>query len=272
MAIAKGPDRDAGREWFHTDGPGMRAVPTAAARSGACISCSACATRRTASPSPRTAPAVEGDRASELDEIAGIGAARKRALLNHFGSARGVKMAGLADLEAAPGINRRRRGGCTRISIPACGWRMRRSWDADRPTEAGYWFAPPGGTAGLTGPASKPSGAWASGAEIPSALSATAAATPWSASRLSGAWASGAGILHTPPANAAETPWATPSAFDAGRLPWQRGRRRPRRAEESLRLTAVSLGITRDSAATNETRPQSVSRPSRFVSCDTKRR
>ena len=45
-------------------------------------------------------------RVSELDEIAGIGAARKRALLNHFGSARGVKMAGLADLEAAPGISR----------------------------------------------------------------------------------------------------------------------------------------------------------------------
>ncbi|HST75934.1 MAG TPA: helix-hairpin-helix domain-containing protein, partial [Acetobacteraceae bacterium] len=43
---------------------------------------------------------------SELDEVAGIGAARKRALLNHFGSARGVKQAGLADLEAAPGISR----------------------------------------------------------------------------------------------------------------------------------------------------------------------
>ena len=36
----------------------------------------------------------------------GIGPARKRALLNHFGSARGVKAAGLADLEAAPGINK----------------------------------------------------------------------------------------------------------------------------------------------------------------------
>ena len=44
-------------------------------------------------------------RQSELDEIPGIGAARKRALLNHFGSARGVKMAGLHDLEAAPGIS-----------------------------------------------------------------------------------------------------------------------------------------------------------------------
>ena len=43
---------------------------------------------------------------SELDEVPGVGAARKRALLNHFGSARGVKQAGLTDLEAAPGINR----------------------------------------------------------------------------------------------------------------------------------------------------------------------
>ena len=43
---------------------------------------------------------------SELDEIAGIGPGRKRALLNHFGSARGVKQAGLADLEAAPGVSR----------------------------------------------------------------------------------------------------------------------------------------------------------------------
>jgi excinuclease ABC subunit C len=38
--------------------------------------------------------------------VPGIGSARKRALLNHFGSARGVKQAGLADLEAAPGISR----------------------------------------------------------------------------------------------------------------------------------------------------------------------
>ena len=41
-------------------------------------------------------------RQSELDEIPGIGAARKRALLNHFGSARGVKMAGLVAIAAVP--------------------------------------------------------------------------------------------------------------------------------------------------------------------------
>ncbi len=43
---------------------------------------------------------------SSLDEITGIGAARKRALLLHFGSARAVGRAGLADLEAVEGISR----------------------------------------------------------------------------------------------------------------------------------------------------------------------
>jgi excinuclease ABC subunit C len=43
---------------------------------------------------------------SELDEVPGIGAARKKALLQHFGSARDVKNAGLKDLEAVAGINR----------------------------------------------------------------------------------------------------------------------------------------------------------------------
>ncbi len=42
---------------------------------------------------------------STLDEIAGIGAKRKKALLLHFGSARAVGRAGLADLEAVEGIS-----------------------------------------------------------------------------------------------------------------------------------------------------------------------
>ncbi len=41
-----------------------------------------------------------------LDEIPGIGPTRKRALLMHFGSAKAVGRAGLADLEATPGISR----------------------------------------------------------------------------------------------------------------------------------------------------------------------
>jgi excinuclease ABC subunit C len=43
---------------------------------------------------------------SPLDEIPGIGSARKRALLHHFGSSRAVGEAGLADLEAVEGISR----------------------------------------------------------------------------------------------------------------------------------------------------------------------
>jgi excinuclease ABC subunit C len=42
---------------------------------------------------------------SALDEIPGIGAKRKKALLLHFGSARAVQRAGLADLEAVDGIS-----------------------------------------------------------------------------------------------------------------------------------------------------------------------
>jgi excinuclease ABC subunit C len=104
VAIAKGPDRDAGREWFHTEGrEPFQLLPRDPVlyflqrlRDEA---------HRFAITSHRTARS-KGLTRSELDEIPGIGAARKRALLNHFGSARGVKMAGLEDLEAAPGISR----------------------------------------------------------------------------------------------------------------------------------------------------------------------
>ena len=43
--------------------------------------------------------------ASPLDEIAGIGPARKRALLLHFGTAGGVRAASLEDLQRAPGVS-----------------------------------------------------------------------------------------------------------------------------------------------------------------------
>jgi excinuclease ABC subunit C len=103
VAIAKGPDRDAGREWFHTDGmepfqlPPRDPVLYFLQRLRDEAHRFAITTHR--------AGRSKNIRQSELDEIPGIGAARKRALLNHFGSARGVKMAGLADLEAAPGIS-----------------------------------------------------------------------------------------------------------------------------------------------------------------------
>ena len=43
--------------------------------------------------------------ASPLDEVPGIGPSRKRALLQHFGSAKAVSRAGIADLEAVGGIS-----------------------------------------------------------------------------------------------------------------------------------------------------------------------
>ena len=104
VAIAKGPDRDAGREWFHMDGrdafqlPPRDAVLYFLQRLRDEAHRFAITTHRAARSKKITT--------SELDEIPGIGAARKKALLLHFGSARGVKGAGLKDLEAVAGINR----------------------------------------------------------------------------------------------------------------------------------------------------------------------
>jgi excinuclease ABC subunit C len=104
VAIAKGPDRDAGREWFHTaDRPPFQLPPRDPVlyylqRLRDEAHRFAISTHRAG----RSKALVT----SELDEIPGIGAARKRALLNHFGSARGVKQAGLEDLQVAPGISK----------------------------------------------------------------------------------------------------------------------------------------------------------------------
>ena len=104
VAIAKGPDRDAGREWFHMDGRDPFQLPP---RDPVLYYLQRVRdeTHRFAITTHR-AGRSKGLVQSELDEVPGVGSARKRALLNHFGSARGVKQAGLSDLESAPGINR----------------------------------------------------------------------------------------------------------------------------------------------------------------------
>ena len=43
--------------------------------------------------------------ANPLDEVAGVGAGRKRALLQHFGSARAVAAASLTDLQSVAGVS-----------------------------------------------------------------------------------------------------------------------------------------------------------------------
>ncbi|HEY1856907.1 excinuclease ABC subunit UvrC [Acidocella sp.] len=103
VAIAKGPDRDAGREWFFTPGrepfqlPPRDPVLYFLQRLRDEAHRFAITTHRNARSRKLTT--------SELDDVPGVGAARKKALLMHFGSARGVKGAGLKDLEAVDGIN-----------------------------------------------------------------------------------------------------------------------------------------------------------------------
>ena len=104
VAIAKGPDRDAGRERFFRPGkPPVSLDPKDPVlyflqRLRDEAHRFAIGTHRA-----RRAKAIG---ASPLDEIAGIGARRKRALLHHFGSARSVARAGLADLERVDGISK----------------------------------------------------------------------------------------------------------------------------------------------------------------------
>ncbi|WP_291297886.1 excinuclease ABC subunit UvrC [Elioraea sp.] len=104
VAIAKGPDRNAGRERFFIPGREPFDLPPRdpvlyylqRLRDEAhrfAISAHRAARQKTLS-------------RSGLDGVDGIGPARKRALLNHFGSARGVAQAGLPALEACPGIDR----------------------------------------------------------------------------------------------------------------------------------------------------------------------
>lgn len=102
VAVAKGPDRDAGREWFHSAGRAPFQLPPRdpvlyylqRLRDEA---------HRFAITTHRAGRSKSITR-SELDEIPGVGSALKRRLLNHFGSARGVRQAGLEDLRNCPGV------------------------------------------------------------------------------------------------------------------------------------------------------------------------
>lgn len=102
-AIAKGPERHAGRERFFVPG---REPFSLKPRDPVLFYL-----QRLRDEAHRFAiGAHRGKRSSSLsrsilDEIAGVGQARKKALLHHFGSARDVAGAGLEDLEAVSGIS-----------------------------------------------------------------------------------------------------------------------------------------------------------------------
>ena len=111
VAISKGPDRNAGREKIHLPArPGAGEPKTRLIELGAKDEVLYFLQRlrdeahRYAIGTHR-ARRSKGISRSALDGIPGIGAKRKKALLHHFGSARAVGEAGLADLEAVDGIS-----------------------------------------------------------------------------------------------------------------------------------------------------------------------
>jgi excinuclease ABC subunit C len=101
--VAKGPDRDAGRETFFVPG---REPFKLAPRDPALYFI-----QRLRDEAHRFAIGTHRAKrkremvANPLDEIAGIGPSRKRALLMHFGTAKAVARASVEDLAGAPGIN-----------------------------------------------------------------------------------------------------------------------------------------------------------------------
>lgn len=104
VGVAKGPDRNAGREVFHLPDGREIILPL--------NSPVLFYLQRLRDESHRFV--IGGHRqkrakslvANPLDDVPGIGPARKRALLMHFGTARGVREAALEELLKAPGISR----------------------------------------------------------------------------------------------------------------------------------------------------------------------
>ena len=103
VGIAKGRDRDAGRETFFKPGqPPFKMPPRDPAlyfvqrlRDEA---------HRFAIGSHRAKRKREMIK-NPLDEIAGIGPSRKRALLHHFGTVKAIQRAAFEDLAKTPGVN-----------------------------------------------------------------------------------------------------------------------------------------------------------------------
>jgi excinuclease ABC subunit C len=103
IAVAKGEDRDAGRETFHAPGrEPFRLKPRDPVLYFV---------QRLRDEAHRFAVGSHRARrkrdiiSSGLQEIPGIGPARKRALLHHFGTLKAIERASLADLETVPGVN-----------------------------------------------------------------------------------------------------------------------------------------------------------------------
>ncbi len=103
VGVAKGVDRDQGKEEFHRTGQ----RPTALRRNDPVLYF----IQRLRDEAHRFAIGTHRAKRSKavgatpLDDVPGVGAARKRALLAHFGSAKAVSRANLADLKVVEGVS-----------------------------------------------------------------------------------------------------------------------------------------------------------------------
>lgn len=104
VGVAKGPDRDAGREHFHLPGRPQSFMLEPRDPVLYFVQRLRDEAHRFAIGTHR-AKRSKAISANPLDEIEGIGPSRRRALLNHFGSAKSVSKAGIEDLKAVEGIS-----------------------------------------------------------------------------------------------------------------------------------------------------------------------
>ena len=103
IGVAKGVDRNAGKEEFHRPGKSPMAL-----RMNDPVLYFVQRLRDEAhrwAIGAHRAKRAKGVSATPLDDISGIGASRKRALLAHFGSSKDVSRAGLSDLQVVAGIS-----------------------------------------------------------------------------------------------------------------------------------------------------------------------
>ena len=103
VGISKGPDRDAGREHFYIPGREPFRLDLKSPVLYYLQRLRDEAHRFVIGSHRKKRSAAIG--ANPLDEVAGVGAGRKRALLQHFGSARAVAAASLTDLQSVAGVS-----------------------------------------------------------------------------------------------------------------------------------------------------------------------
>lgn len=104
IGVAKGPDRDAGREHFHIPGRDRPLMLEAKDPVLYFVQRLRDEAHRFAIGTHR-AKRAKSFSINPLDDIDGVGPTRKRALMKHFGSAKAVSRAGIEDLKAVEGIS-----------------------------------------------------------------------------------------------------------------------------------------------------------------------